>query len=212
MSQAAGRTARRRAATMEEILDHAQDMLDEAGAGAVTVSEVARRMGMRPPSLYKHLSSLHDLYDGLFARGQQRLLTFVLEATEGCEPGLESLLEGHRAFLRWTTRERGLAALMLWRPVPGFEPGAAGMAVAQELLTAAREQLRIAVGRGELEPAADSDEAARLLTVLVGGIFTQQAANQPGAGFDEGLFTSLTDDVLDLFVTRYRTQPGRTPS
>ena len=45
------RVTQRRQATIEELLDHAQAILDEEGAGGVTVSEVARRMGMRPPSV-----------------------------------------------------------------------------------------------------------------------------------------------------------------
>lgn len=197
------RVAQRRRATLEELLDHAQAILDEAGAGAVTVSEIARRAGMRPPSVYKYFDSLHAIYDALFARGQARVLEAVEGAIRDCEPGLARLLAGHRAFLQWSTRELGLASLMFWRPVPGFVPSEESMAAAQHLVTRGREELRVAVERGELAPAADSDEAARLLTALVSGIFSQQAANQPGADFDDGLFTSLTDEVLEMFVRRY---------
>lgn len=169
----------------------------------MTVSEVARRTGMRPPSVYKYFDSLHAIYDGLFARGQAQVLEAIEGAVRGCEPGLASLLAGHREFLHWSTRELGLASLMFWRPVPGFVPSQESMAAARHLLTRGREELRVAVERGELSPAADSDEAARLLTTLVSGIFSQQAANQPGADFDDGLFTSLTDEVLEMFVRRY---------
>jgi hypothetical protein len=31
----------------------------------------------------------------------------------------------------------------------------------------------------------------------------KQLADQPGAGFDDGLFASLTDEVLKMFVTYY---------
>lgn len=197
------RVNQRRQATIEELLDHAQAILDEEGAGAVTVSEVARRIGMRPPSVYKYFDSLHAIYDGLFTRGQARITEAIEYAVREREPGLDRVLAGHRAFVRWSTRELGLASLMFWRPVPGFVPGAEGMAAAQELLTRGREELRVAVERGELAPAADSDEAVRLLTVLVSGVFSQQASNQPGADFDAGLFTSLTDEVLAMFVRHY---------
>lgn len=202
-TSAAGRTQLRRAAVAELVIDHAKAILDERGAGAVTVSEIARRMGMRAPSIYKYFDSLNAIYDALFARGQAGLQAFVYDAVRDREPGLQTLLEGNRALVRWTTEELGLASLLFWRPVPGFQPSPQTYAEAEEFWTVGREHLRLAVTQGELSPAADSDEALRLLTVLVSGVVSQQMANQPGAPYDDGLFTSLTDEVLHLFVTHH---------
>lgn len=206
---ALGRVAARRAATVTQILDHAEAILNERGAGAVTISEIARRMRMRAPSIYKYFESLNAVYDALFARGQALLIAYVEESIREREPGLDSLLEGSRAFARWTTREVGLASLMFWRPVPGFRPSASTYAVAQELVRAAREQLAAAVRRGELSDDAGSDSAYRLLTVLLAGIFSQQAANEPGAGFEDGMFTSLTEQVLQMFVMQFPPTTGK---
>lgn len=207
-SGAAVRTELRRAAIAELVVDHAKAILDANGAGAVTVSEIARRMGMRAPSVYKYFDSLNAIYDALFARGQHLLLAYVHDAVRGCEPGLETLLEGNRAFVRWATSEQGLAALLFWRPVPGFEPSPQTYEAAQELWQEGRAHLRAAVARGELSPAADTDQAQRVLTVLVSGIVSQQLANQPGVGFDQGHFTSLTEEVLQMFVYHH-TPPHR---
>lgn len=192
------------------MLDHAQAILDEQGAGAVSISEIARRMEIKPPSLYKHVASLHAVYDGLFARGQHRLWAAITAAIEDREPGLDTLMTGQRAFLQWSTQEMGLASLMFWRPIPGFQPSTESMSIAQNLITATRQELANAVARGELHRDADSDEALRLLTILGSGIYSQQASNQPGVAFDDGLFTSLTDQVLQLFLDRYR--PATTSS
>jgi AcrR family transcriptional regulator len=197
------RAAARRRATVEEALDHAQAIVAEQGAGAVTVSEIARRMGMRAPSLYKYFPSLHAIYDGLFARGNAQLAEYVDAAVQGREPGLDRLLEGVRAFARWGTREVGLAPLLFWRPIPGFEPSADSYAPAQALWQRARNELRTAVRQRQLTKAADSDQAMRVLTIAIGGVGSQQLANQPGASFEDGLFTSLTDEVLDMFVSYY---------
>jgi AcrR family transcriptional regulator len=188
---------------VEEALDHAQAIVAEQGAGAVTVSEIARRMGMRAPSLYKYFPSLHAIYDGLFACGNAQLAEYVESAVRDREPGLDRLLEGARAFIRWSTREVGLAPLLFWRPIPGFEPSADSYAPAQALLQRTRDELRTAVRKGQLSRAADSDEAMRMLTIVIGGVGSQQLANQPGASFEDGLFTSLTDEVLNMFVTYY---------
>ena len=48
-----GRRQRRRQETIEEILDAAVDVMAENGAGGLTLGEVARRMGIRPPSRFQ---------------------------------------------------------------------------------------------------------------------------------------------------------------
>jgi AcrR family transcriptional regulator len=196
------RTLRRRQ-TRDEALDHALDVIAEGGVGGLSVSEVARRTGMRGPSLYKYFPSLHALYDALFARGLRDLAEALQVATAESEPGLDRLRSGGRAVVRWCVENPALAQLLFWRPVPGFEPSAETFAASQEDMTDLRDQLRVAVAAGQLAPAADSDEAVRLLTVLYSGLLTQQLANQPGASFESGLFSRLTDEALDMFFTHY---------
>lgn len=170
----------------------------------MTVSEIARRLGMRAPSLYKYFPSLHAIYDALFARGSALTAEYTADAVRDLEPGLERLLEGARASVRWTVSEPGLAPLLFWRPVPGFEPSPESFAPAEGMWLRFRSDLTAAVERGQLAEAADSDEALRMLTILIAGICSQQMANGPGASYDEGVFTSLTDQALQMFVTNYR--------
>src|SRR3954451_22305550 len=120
----------RRQATIEEALDHAERIVGEQGAGALTIAEIARELGMRSPSLYKYFPSLHGVYDALFARGNARLTAYVDDAVRELAPGLERLLEASRAILRWSMLNRGLAPLLFWRPIPGFEPSPASYAMA----------------------------------------------------------------------------------
>jgi hypothetical protein len=58
----------------------------------------------------------------------------------------------------------------------------------------------VAVRKGELVRSADSDDTLRLLTAIVAGLGTQQLANQPGVSYRDGLFSSLTDRALEMFV------------
>lgn len=193
----------RRQATLDEALQHAADIIATDGVGAVTVSEIARRMGMKAPSLYKYFPSRNAIYDALFARGSASLTAYVDDALAGLDPGLERLFEGSRAVLRWTVANTGLAQLMFWRPVPGFVPSEASFAPSQALWQRFRDDLAAAVRRRELAPAADSDDAMRMLTVVIGGVGSQQMANDPGAPFDAGAFTRLTDQVLAMFASHY---------
>ena len=203
------RTARRRQATIDEALDYAEQLVAERGAGAVTIAEIARRMGMQPPSVYKYFPSLHGVYDALFARGNDRLAAFVDDAVADLDPGLHRLLEGTRAMMRWSMLNRGLASLLFSRPIPGFQPSATSYAVAEQLVERARADLAVAVRAGELAPHADTDEVFRLFTSISAGLTSQQLANEPDATYESGLFTSLTDRALDMFVQHYSTQPGK---
>ena len=64
------RRARRRQATIAEILDIAEEVMAEEGVNGLSLSEVARRLGVKPPSIYKYFDSLRAIYDALFERGQ----------------------------------------------------------------------------------------------------------------------------------------------
>jgi uncharacterized protein (TIGR03083 family) len=63
---------------------------------------------------------------------------------------------------------------------------------------------------GELHPSAASDEAPRLFTIVLSGLISQQMANEPGADYDTGSFTRLTDTAFDMFFARYA-PPGELP-
>ncbi len=156
-----------------------------------------------PPSLYKYFPSLNALYDMLFEMGNVDLSRYVDDARLSREPGLDQLLEQSRAIIRWSMTEPGLAALLFWRPVPGFEPSEAAFAPARAIVDKAREDLTTAVARGELSPAADSEAALRLLTSVVSGIGSQQMSNEPGASYESGSYTRLLDDALQMWVRHY---------
>jgi AcrR family transcriptional regulator len=193
----------RRRRVRDEALHHALDVMAERGAGAVTVSELARRMGMRGPSLYKYFPSLHAVYDALFERGLAAETQAVQRATAGLPPGLDRLRAGFREVVRWCVANPALAQLLHWRPVPGFEPSPEIFAASVRDMLDLRAELAEAVRLGQLAPAADSDEASRLYTVLMSGLISQQMANEPGASFARGRFTSLTDSAFSMFLACY---------
>ena len=74
------RRARRRQETIDEIVAIAQDVMAERGVNGLSLSEVARRLGVQPPALYKYFDSLAALYDEAFLRGHTEHLDQVREA------------------------------------------------------------------------------------------------------------------------------------
>ncbi len=177
--------------------------MGEEGVGALSVSEVARRMGIRGPSLYKYFPSRHGFYDALFARGLAAQQAAVRNAIEGRDPGLPRLRAGAVAVVAWAVANPALAQLLHWRPVPGFEPSPAVFAPAVDDLADLRGEFAEAVRRGQLSPAAATDDAVRLYTVVLGGLISQQLANQPGVPFDEGDFSRLTGTAIEMFLSAY---------
>jgi AcrR family transcriptional regulator len=187
-----------------EALDLAEEIIEEAGVGALTISEVARRMGMRGPSLYKYFPSLHAVYDALFARGLAAQDAAIEAAIEDADPGVARLMALARAVVRWSVENAGVASLIYWRPIPGFQPSPETFAASTRRHERVRTEFATAVQRRELGRRAAGDEVVRLFTVVISGLFTQQAANQPGVGYEAGMFTALTDQALEMFFDRYR--------
>jgi AcrR family transcriptional regulator len=200
------RRQRRRRQTIAEILEVALEVMGEEGVGGLSLSEVARRMDIQPPSLYKYFSSKLAVYDALFADGVRQQKAAVEAAIEGVEPGLPALRAGTAGLVRWSVEHPVLAQLLFWRPVPGFEPSAEAFAPAVEVMDDARQAIQDTVDRGQLHPDAASDRGLALFTCLASGVISQQLANEPDAGFAAGRFTTLTPEIVDMFVRRYPPQ------
>jgi AcrR family transcriptional regulator len=197
------RRARRRQQTIEEILDIATDVIVEQGVNGLSLAEVARRLGVQPPSLYKYFPSLMAIYDALFLRGQLEHLEVMRQAMAAAEPGLESLIAGLEASGRWLLANRAVAQLLFWRPVPSFEPSAEAFAVSVEMVAIQRAALAQAVAAGELGPEADSDQGIYLISTLIVGVSSQAMANEPDLEWGKGRFSPLFPKLMRLLVAVY---------
>jgi AcrR family transcriptional regulator len=202
------RRRRLREQTIEEILGIAVEVMAQEGVAGLSLSEVARRMGIAPPSLYKYFPSKLALYDELFKRTGREVLAVFRAAAARAEPGWAALAAGTEAVMRHGLDHQVAAQLLNWRPVPGFEPSAEAFAPSVELVGDIRRLLAAAAGRGELHPAAASADGEALFSILVAGVMSQQLANQPRAPWDQGRFTRLTPQVLGLFRLAYPAQTG----
>ena len=205
----ADRRARRRQETLEEILDIAEGVMTEEGVNGLSLSEVARRLGVKPPSIYKYFDSLMAIDDALFERGQRAHLEVVREAMSGAEPGVDALAAGLAASGRWSLAHPALAQLMFWRPVPSFEPSPQAFAPSVEMVGLQRQALADAAARAQLGPGADSDEALWATSVLVSGVIGQSLANEPGVAWGEGRFSPLLPKLLGTLTALYPPGPTR---
>lgn len=204
------RRARRRVETIDEILAIAVQVMAEEGVNGLSLSEVARRLGVKPPSLYKYFDSLHGIYDELFRRGQIEHLATMQAAVATAPAGLAALSAGLGASGRWCLDHGALAQLLFWRPVPSFEPSPDSLAPSWDMVELQRRCIADAVAAGELGAAADSVETVELISILVIGALSQSLANEPGQPWGSGRFSPHFQRLLDLLPVLY--PPTRTPT
>lgn len=91
---------RRPPLTPTVIVASAAELADEAGFGAVTLSQVARRLGVQAPSLYSHVRDLAALRDGVMALALDELADRIAVAVAGRSRGLalRGFADAHRDY------------------------------------------------------------------------------------------------------------------
>lgn len=201
------RRQRRRLETIEEVLDVALEVMAEQGVAGLSVGEVARRMGIRPPSLYVYFPSKHALYDALFERGARLLVEEMRAETAdlaSSDEALEAaLLVVARFFVRWCVEHPVYSQLLFWRTVPGFEPSPTAYAPATELVRLSEERFAALQQRGLLRTDVAIDVVQRDWTVLISGVVSQQLANGPDEGFEQGRFVAALPGMVAMFARHY---------
>jgi AcrR family transcriptional regulator len=197
------RRARRRQETIEEILDIARDVMTEEGVNGLSLAEVARRLGVQPPSLYKYFPSLMAIYDAIFERGQIDNLAELRRGMAGAQPGLPALIGGLEASGRWLLANRAVAELLFWRPVPSFHPSEEAFAPSVEMVELQRGALADAVAAGQLGPSANDEDAIYLVSTLIVGVLSQAIANEPDLPWGEGRFTPALVRLMRLLPAAF---------
>ncbi len=197
------RRARRRQETIREILEIARDVMTEDGVNGLSLAEVARRLGVQPPSLYKYFPSLMAIYDALFLEGQRANLEAMRAGMQGAGPGFGALLAGLEASGRWCLANRAVAELLFWRPVPSFHPSPEAFAVSSEMVELQRGALADAVANGQLGQGANEEGAIYLVSTLIVGVLSQAFANEPDLPWGEGRFTPLFTTLMRLLPAAF---------
>jgi AcrR family transcriptional regulator len=182
--------ADRRAQRRDQILAAAWAIATESGLGAVSLHEVARRVGIRQPSLYGYVSSKLDLYDAMFAQAYDKLLARLDAAPTG-GTAREQLIRVSRVVLDFAAESPPRQQLLFQRTIPGFEPSTASMALANRLIDRCAGLLSAA--------GAGSPAHLDVYTAIIAGLGGQQIANDPGGD----RWTRHLETLLDLFLDHF---------
>jgi AcrR family transcriptional regulator len=100
------------------VVDEAERMADEVGLSRLTLAALAQRLGVRQPSLYKHIDGMDALQRSLAVRAKNELAHVLARAAVGRERGdaIASLSHAYRA---WALEHPGRYAAAQRAPVPG---------------------------------------------------------------------------------------------
>jgi AcrR family transcriptional regulator len=180
----------------EEVLQASLAIADADGLEAVTMQAVARRLGVTPMALYRHVASKADLLDALV----EGLLTEFSPPAGELSPG-ERLRAMGRSIREVARRHPSLFPLLLQRPAVTPESRRV-----RDSVCAALEE----AGLG----AAQARQAERLLSTVVLGFAASEAAGRfrdhPRSVIDQdfGCLERVIGQVLDDLVRR----PGESPT
>jgi AcrR family transcriptional regulator len=207
------RRHQRRQQTIEQVLDLAVEVMAEQGVAGLTLGEVARRMGIRPPSLYGYFDGKNALYDALFERGWRLFLADLRTTDERLRDDAPAgrLRTASEFFVRWAVEHPAYAPLMFWRPVPGFVPSEAAYAPSREAMAMAAELITGLRDGGVIRADVDLDLAVRTWTALTSGVVSQQLANAPGEPYETGTFSSTVPELVAMWLAHFGPS-GTTPS
>ena len=186
------RRSERREATRREIVEAAWELARADGLAAVSLREVAAKVGMQAPSLYSYFDSKHAIFDAMFAEGAR---AFVDGQSTVVPTGdtLRDLQAGMHYFVAFCTEDPVRYQLLFQRTIPGFEPSPESFAISIEGLKRTQERL---AALGVTDPGT-----LDLFTALGTGLTDQQISNDPGGD----RWVRLVDEAMEMFFNHVKT-------
>jgi AcrR family transcriptional regulator len=190
------RRQRNRERTMGTILETSRAIMREQGVAALSMHELARRMGMRAPSLYNYFDGLMDLYDAVFRQGMVIFGTHIQAYTQGAPTWQEAVRLAMEAYLSFAVEFPELYQLCFERPVPGFAPSEESMRVSLENLQTAYQH--VADLKDNLDSTLPAEQIADLVISLMHGLTALHMANEPHLPVGQGRFGSLIPAAVSV--------------
>jgi AcrR family transcriptional regulator len=177
------------------IVAAAWELAQEQGLAGLSLRALAARVGLRQPSLYAYFGSKNDLYDAMFAHGNEQLLAWF-DGLALPSDAAEALRTFSVELMDFFTSDAMRYELMFERTLPGFEPSPDSFAQARRFYDRMREEVLVPAG-------VRTSEQTDVYVALMAGIAAAQLANEPGGQ----RWTRHVNWVIDMFlreVTRQR--------
>lgn len=101
----------------DRVVEAAGEMADQDGWSELTLAGLAGRLGVRQPSLYKHIDSLDGLHRSISVRAKQQLGQVIARAAVG-RAGPDAVAAICHAYREWVHEHPGQYAATIRAPDP----------------------------------------------------------------------------------------------
>jgi AcrR family transcriptional regulator len=193
------RRQRNREEMMNAILDAARQVVREEGVASLNLQEVARRVGVRAPSLYEYFPGKMAIYDALFRMGARIYAERMHRLNESTDSFWARSQAGLENYMSFAQEYPELYQLVFERPVPGFVPSEESMNESRQLLGGADQILEQGLEHGSLVLGISPVQARDLFIAMMHGLTALHMANEPDTPVGSGRFGSLIPAALALF-------------
>lgn len=164
--------------TRGAIVAAARRILIDEGPAGLTVRKIATAAGHSTMAVYSRFGGKDGLVDALVAEGFT-LLTEALEAAGRTDDPMADLDRQGAAYRRFALAHPQHYSLMFDRPVPGYEPSDATLAVAAGSLDVLAQSLGRAMEHGRLVPADPHTTAVAVWGTCHGLVSLEMAGSAP---------------------------------
>jgi AcrR family transcriptional regulator len=173
------------------VIEEAERLADEAGLARMTLAALALRLGVRQPSLYKHIESIDGLVRSISVRAKNELAYVLARAAVGRERA-DALTSIANAYREWALEHPGRYTAAQSAPTPGdAEDEAASIALVQIVKD---------VLSGYRLKDDDSIDATRALRSALHGFITPESSDGFGLPVDiDHSFRGLVNGLARAF-------------
>jgi len=204
------RRQRNREEMKNAILEAARQVMREEGVAALNLQEVARRVGVRAPSLYEYFPGKMALYDALFRMGVRLYAERMSRLTGGTDSFWARSQAGLENYITFAQEYPELYQLVFERPVPGFVPSEESMAESRQLLSMSDEIVQKGVEQGSVVLGITAEQARDLFIAMMHGLTALHMVNEPELPIGSGRFGSLIPAAMALFRAAWEPEPSQT--
>lgn len=179
--------------TAEAVVERAAELLEQRPGDELTLAAVAESLGVRAPSLYKHVDGLPGLRRGLTLRAKTSLGAALAQATIG-RSRADAIRSLALAYRRWAIEHPAQYPLTVPAPVEGDEADRAASAAAVEVITAVLAAYEL-VGD-------DAVDATRFFRATVHGFVSLESSGSFKLARDlERSYAALVESVVTALET-----------
>ena len=182
----------------------ATDLLCQEGPAAVSVRNVASRLGVSYQVVYSRFGGKSGLVDAMVLHGHT-LLTARLDAVTEPVGSPERVVALGHAYLEAAFAEPALYQVMFDRPVVGYQPSSASHDAARSSFRPLREAIAGCWRSGTLRPTStveDADTLARMCWSSVHGLVSLTLAGHQPPTDSEPMLTAIATALLSPHMTR----------